>query len=181
MADYLATNTARLKVLQQGGRGQHHILFRAAPMAAQAGVIAEARSLCTLFGAFCFNGTLFASAEWAASGSDVFLPVDWGAPIEISSAAGVSNADEYGRYVRFEAKSTGGSRCSWTVFNVIPQTGTANNRLIASENANVADTVAGLNAASGVLCAIDQLPFFAKSYANTGINDAVKKRSRAFA
>jgi len=181
MADYLATNTPRLKVLQSGPRGTHHMLFRAIPASDVAAVVTEVRSIVTLMNGLCLDGTSWASAEWAAEGSEVFLPVSWGAAITAASGAAASAVDEYGRYVRFEGKSTTGARVSWALFNVLNTTGTANNRLTGAENAAVNNIVAGLNGSTSILCAIDQNPFFMKTYGNTGINDAVAKRSRIFA
>lgn len=181
MADYLSTNTARLKVLQSGPRGQHHMQFRAATGIDQAAAITEVRSILTTMLPFLLDGASFISAEWAAEGSDIFLPAAWGSPLAPSSGIGLSGNDEYGRYVRFDGKSSTAARVSFTLFNVSRSSGTANNRLTGTEEGTVTNVVAALNGAAGVLCAIDQNTFFMKAYANTGLNDAVAKRSRIFA
>jgi hypothetical protein len=130
---------------------------------------------------FTFTGTSFESAEVAHEGSEVFLPVVWGDPIISSTAAGVTPQDEYGRYVNFVGRTIGGSRVTYYLFNVEKNTGTANNRLTSAENINVASVIATLQGAGVNLVGIDQNPFVMKSYANTGINDAVAKKARSLA
>ena len=181
MADYTASNTPRLKVLQTGPRGTHHMVFRFGPATSQVNMISQARAITGAMLGLCVDGTSFESAEVAAEGSEVFVPVAWGAVQTAASGQGVTAQDEYGRYVNFVGRSTGGSRVAYYLFNVSYQTGTANNRLTAAEKAAVATVLTAI-ATDGInLVAIDQNPFFMKSYANTGINDAVAKKSRALA
>lgn len=181
MADYLATNTPRLKVLYTGPRGTHHMIFRFAPATSIANMVSQTRTIIGELKGFTLETTSFESAEHAAEGSEVFLPVDWGAAILSNSATAVTANDEYGRYVNFVGRSTGGSRVAFYLFNVYRNTGTANNRLTNAENAAVGPALATF-AGSGInLVAIDQNPVVMKSYCNTGINDAVAKKSRALA
>jgi hypothetical protein len=181
MADYEASNTKRLKVLQTGPRGTHHLIFRFPQVESAANMISQARAVCTSMQGLLLDGTSFESAEVANEGSEVFLPVAWGAPIITATGAGVTAGDEYGRYVNFVGRSLGGSRVAYYLFNVTRATGTANNRLTSSENANVGTILSAFAAEGNNFVAIDQNPFVLKSYANTGINDAVAKKSRALA
>jgi hypothetical protein len=181
MADYVASNTKRLKVLQTGQRGTHHMTFRFPEVQSEATMITQARAVCTAMAAFCIMQTSFESAEVAHEGSEVFLPVVWGDPITVAGTGVAGNNEEYGRYVNFVGRSTGGSRVAFYLFNVPQSTGTKNNRLTGAEDANVTAVIAALQAAGTNFVAIDQNPFVMKSYANTGINDAVAKKSRALA
>lgn len=179
MADYTASNTKRLKVLQTGPRGSHHMIFRFPEVQSEATMISQARAACTAMVVYCLQLTSFESAEVAHEGSDVFLPVDWGAPINSAAPSPATNLDEYGRYVNFVGRSTAGSRVAFYLFNVGRDTGTANNRMTAAESAQVPVVLATL-AGSGInIVAIDQNPFVMKSYANTGINGQVAKKSRS--
>lgn len=181
MADYLATNTQRYKVLYTGPRGTHHMIFRFPTGTSLANMTSQVRTVLGEMKGLTLEGTQFESAELAPEGSEVFLPVDFGAVIVSNSATGVTAQDEYGRYVNFVGRSTGGSRVAFYLFNVHKGTASANNRLTAAENA-VVGTVIPTLAGSGInICAIDQNPFVMKSYANTGINDAVAKKSRSLA
>jgi hypothetical protein len=179
MADYLSTNTKRLKVLQTGPRGTHSLTFRFPGVQDAATMIAQARTVTAAMLVICLNTTGFISAEVAAEGSDVFLPVDWGTPQIASNADVAGQLDEYGRYVNFVGRSIGGSRVAFYLFNVDRATGTPNNRLTATENGNIVPILDALQAAGTNFVAIDQNPFVMKTYANTGINDKVGKKSRA--
>lgn len=181
MADYVPFNTPRLKVLQTGPRGTHHMMFRFAPATSEANMISQARAITLKMLDLCIDGTSFESAETAAEGSDIFVPVAWGAAQVAGGGAGVSINDEYGRYVNFVGRSTAGSRCAFYLFNVHKLTGTANNRLTTAENGAVGLVLTEIATTAINLVAIDQNPIVMKSYANTGINDAVAKKARALA
>jgi hypothetical protein len=181
MADYLSFNTPRLKVLQTGPRGTHHMIFRFGLATSEANMITQSRAVCDQMKDLCLDGTAFESAELAAEGSEVFLPIAWGSPMVAATGAGVTAQDEYGRYVNFVGRSTAGSRVAYYLFNVKKDTGTANNRLTIAENAQVGNILDAIRDDAINLVAIDQNAFVMKSYANTGINDAVAKKSRALA
>jgi len=181
MADFIPENTPRLKVLQTGPRGSHHMTFRFAPATSVENMISQARDVVTAMADFTFAGCSFESAELAAEGSNVFLPVDWGAPIVTAGAIAVTVNDEYGRYVNFVGRTTAGSRVAFYLFNVHKGNATANNRLTAGESAQIALVTAALTDSGTNFVGIDQNPFVMKSYANTGINDAVAKKSRSLA
>src|SRR4029453_7166868 len=106
MADYLATNTKRLKVEQTGPRGTHHMIIRFPQVESDANVLSQSRAICTAMKGFCVDGTSWASAEIANEGSDVFLPFTWGAAITASSGATADNNTLYGAYVNFVGRST---------------------------------------------------------------------------
>lgn len=181
MADYAASNTPRLKVLQTGPRGTHHMVFRFGLATSEANMISQSRAVCTIMANLMIMGSAWESAELAAEGSEVFLPIAWGASIPATSAESVSPQDEYGRYVNFVGRSTAGSRVAYYLFNVHRYTGTSNNRLTNAENAQVGNILSSI-ATDGInLVAIDQNPFVMKAYANTGINDAVAKKARSLA
>jgi hypothetical protein len=157
------------------------MIFRFAPATSTVNMITQVRTVLGEMKGLTLEGTAFESAELAAEGSEVFLPVDFGAPITSNSSTAATVNDEYGRYVNFVGRTTGGSRVAFYLFNVYRNTGTANNRLTVTENA-VVGTVLPTLAGSGInLVGIDQNPFVMKSYANTGINDAVAKKARALA
>lgn len=181
MADYVASNTKRLKVLQTGPRGTHHMIFRFPQVQSDATMISQARTVTLAMLDLCLDGTSFESAEVASEGSEVFTPIAWGAVQTAATGNGVTSQDEYGRYVNFVGRSTAGSRVAFYLFNAHKQTASANNRLTAAENAAVASVTAALAATGTNFIAIDQNPFVMKSYANTGINDAVAKKSRSLA
>lgn len=181
MTNYASTNTKRLKVLYTGPRGTHHMIFRFPQVQSEATMISQVRTVITNMAALTFEGTNFEAAEVADEGSEVFLPVAWGAAIPGTSTIAVGVNDEYGRYVNFVGRTTGGSRVAFYLFNVRSSTGTANNRLTATEQPLVATIINSLQASGVNFVGIDQNPFVMKSYANTGINDAVAKKSRSLA
>jgi hypothetical protein len=181
MADYAASNTKRIKVLQTGPRGSHHMVFRFPEVQDEATMISQTRAATLAMNNICMDGASWVSAEVAHEGSEVFLPVDWGAPQVAASGAGVVATDEYGYYVNFVGRSLGGSRVAFYLFNVFGGVKTANNRLTTAENASLAGILATLAGAGINFVAIDQNPFVMKGYANTGINDAVAKKSRSLA
>lgn len=179
MADFLSTNTPRLKMTQTGPRGTHKMTFRVLPGTSSADALNAVTPVIESMLAFMLSATAWASAEWAVEGSDVFLPIDFTPIPHVSGIEAVSNAHEYGRYVNFVGRSSAGSRASFYLFNVINATMSANNRMTPAENVNLQATLDAFAANDDVLCAIDQNPFVLKAYANTGINDQVAKKSRA--
>lgn len=179
MADYLSTNTARLRVTQTGPRGTHKMVFRAAPESSKALVIGSARTIVTAMQGFLLSTTAFSSAEWAEYGSDVFLPADWGAPIVTTAPNAASNTTPYGIYLNFPGRSAAGSRVAFYLFNIFEAFQTTNNRLTPAEQPAVTGVCDALDGASGILCGIDQTSFIMKRYANSGINDRVAKKSRS--
>jgi hypothetical protein len=181
MADYLATNTPRLKMTQTGPRGTHHMTFRVKPGTTPAAALVAVTPVIEAMLPLMTEGTAWNSAEFAAIDSDVFLPVDFTPIIHAPTGLNVLNTFPYGMYVNFVGRTAAGSRVAFYLFNVDRDYLTANNRLTPAENANVATVKTVMQANSAVLCGIDQNSFILKDYANTGINDAVAKRSRAFA
>jgi hypothetical protein len=179
MADFLQTNTPRLRVTQTGARGSHKLTFRYPPAGVLADAIAAARSIVTLMLAFNLSGTSYESAEWAAEGSDVFLPATWGSPITGGAQPAATNAVPYGLYLNFLGRTSAGSRVAWYVFNTHPNSQSANNRLTPAESSDVTDLIAAFTTSATVLCGIDQNTFVMKAYANTGINDRIAKKSRS--
>lgn len=181
MADYVASNTPRLKVTQTGPRGTHKMTFRVVPGTSVADAISAVQPVIEAMFPILLNGVTWASAEYAAEGSDVFLPTTF-APIPQGGATeNVDNSYPYGQYVNFIGRSTGGSRVAFYLFNVTKATMTANNRLTAAEAASLTNILTVFAANADVLCGIDQNPFVLKAYANTGINDDVAKKARALA
>lgn len=179
MADYLETNTARIRVTQTGPRGTHKMIFRVDPASTLLLASDEAHAICTAILALLLSGTGYPSAEAAAEGSDVFLPIDWEPITHVTGIETVSNAHEYGAYANFVGRTVGGSRVAFYVFNIINQIKTANNRLTVAEFGELAGMLTAFNGATGILCGIDQNSFTMKGYVNTGINDRVAKKSRS--
>lgn len=181
MADYVPSNTKRIKVLQTGPRGSHHMTFRFPEIQSEATMLSQTRAATLAMLGLCFDGTSWVSAEVAHEGSEVFLPIAWGAAQTAAGGAGLTTQSEYGRYVNFVGRSLGGSRVAYYLFNVVDATGTPNNRLTNAENPNVGLVIATLAGAGINIVAIDQNETVLKGYANTGINDAVAKKSRSLA
>jgi hypothetical protein len=157
------------------------MVFRFGLATSVANMVSQARTVTSAMLGLCLNGTTWESAELAPEGSEVFLPVAWGAAQVKTGGTDVAVGDEYGRYVNFVGRSTGGSRVAFYVFNVVRDSGTANNRLTQAESADVTAVLAALAAGGTNFAAIDQNPFVMKAYANSGINDAVAKKSRSLA
>ena len=182
MADYVANNTRRLRVEYTGPRGTHHMIFRnSGLLSSEAGLIASARDIATLMVGFQLDGTSWVSAEAAAEGSDIFLPVAWGAAITSSSGVAANNATQWGAYLNFVGRSSAGSRVTFYMFNVQQVFMTANNRLTVAEQASLQTLIDAINSATSELTAIDRQFFTLKNYANTGINDHVGKKARVSA
>jgi hypothetical protein len=181
MADYLQTNTARIRVTQTGPRGTHKMVFRVDPASTIALARDEAHAICTLMLPFMLSATAWPSAESAAEGSDVFLPIDWTTIIHTDGIEAANNSHEYGAYCNFFGRSAGGSRCAWYLFNIINAVKTANNRLTAAEFPSLTALLDAFNGSAGIISGIDQNPFIMKGYANTGINGRVAKKARALA
>jgi len=179
MADYMSWNTPRLKMTQTGPRGTHKMTFRLAPGLSYIDGLAAVTPVIESMLALMLSDTAWAAAEFAAQGSDTFLPVPFTPIPHVSGVEAASNAHEYGRYVNFIGRSAGGSRVAFYLFNVINATQSANNRLTAVENAALTDIFAAFAANSDVIVGIDRNVFTLKPYANTGINDDVAKKSRA--
>jgi hypothetical protein len=179
MADYLATNTPRLRMTQTGPRGTHKMQFRVVPGTTSAAALTAVTPVIEAMLPLMTQGCSWAAAEWAPEGSDVFLPIDFTPINRAPTGIDVVNTYPYGMYVNWIGRSSAGSRASFYLFNVDRDYMTANNRLTPAENANVGTVITVFAANSDVLCAIDQQPFTLKNYANTGINDEVAKKSRA--
>jgi hypothetical protein len=179
MADYLETNTPRLRVTQTGPRGTHHMIFRSQPASAPATMISGARAVITAMAQYCWHTTSWALADIAPEGSDVFLPVDWGTPIPGGLDADPNNVEPYGVYLNFIGRSLAGSRVAFYLFNVGRDFMTANNRLTPTEHSGVTVVKAAIDAVENGIVAIDQAPVRMKAYANSGINDRVAKKSRS--
>lgn len=179
MADYLPTNTARIRVTQTGPRGTHKMVFRVDPASTIALAMDEARSILTLMLPYMLAGSTWESAEVAAEGSDVFLPATF-APITGAAGETAANATPYGLYLNFVGRTTAGSRVAFYLFNVGPALMTANNRLTPAEHSlTLPPLLAAFNGATGILAGIDQNSFVMKGYANSGIHDRVARKSRA--
>jgi hypothetical protein len=177
MADFLSSNTRRLRVLYTGPRGSHVMLFRnSGDASTMAALITAARAAATAFIGLQWTTTSWISAEGAEQDSDIFLPVVWGAAITAGGAANPTNADPFGFYGQFVGRSTAGSRVSWYLYNVNTSISSANNRFTPAESAVVSTITAALVA--NTLCAIDRNPFVMKQYANTGYNDHLVRVSR---
>jgi hypothetical protein len=160
-----------------GPRGTHMMLFRnAGLLGTMASLIASARAVATAMIGLQWAGTSWVSAEGADAGSDVFLPVTWGAAITAGGAAIPTNFDAYGFYVQIVARSTGGSRVGWYIYNCNTTLSSANNRLIPIEAPQLTTILAAMIA--GDLTAIDGNSFVCKPYANTGFNDHLVRVSR---
>lgn len=181
MADYLSTNTARLRVTQTGPRGTHRMQFRFMDVTPDADMVGEARLICAALKALVFIDTAWISAEKAVEGSDVFLPVDWGGAINSTGVVSESNIEPYGTYLNFLGRTSAGSRVAYYLYNVPAIYLTKNNRLTPAEEANVGAVITAFNAAPPVMVGIDQNGFVMKAYANSGINDQVAKKSRSLA
>lgn len=179
MADFLSTNTPRLKFTQTGPRGTHKMTFRVVPGTTQAAALAAATPVIEAMLGFMISATAWASAEWANEGSDVFVPIDFTPIPHVSGIEAATNTLPYGAYVNFTGRSTAGSRAAFYLFNVGINTMSANNRLTPAEYASLTTVLDAFAANDAVLCAIDQNPFVMKGYANTGINDKVAKKSRS--
>lgn len=179
MADYLETNTPRLRVTQTGPRGTHHMIFRSQPASSHATMIAGARAILTTLAVFCWHSTSWALADIAAEGSDVFLPADWGSPIAGGLDADPGNTDPYGVYLNFIGRSLGGSRAAFYLFNVATNYMTANNRLTPTEAPPITAVKTAIDDVANGIVAIDQTSVVMKAYANSGINDRVAKKSRS--
>lgn len=181
MADYLPTNTARIRVTQTGPRGTHKMVFRVDPASTVLLATDEVHSICELMTAFMVSATSWVSAEAAPLGSDVFLPIAWTAIVHPDGVEAVTNSNPYGLYLNFVGRTTAGSRTAFYLFNVAMSTMTANNRLTPAENVSIAPLLDAFNGSAGILCGIDQNAFIMKGYGNSGINDRVAKKSRSLA
>jgi hypothetical protein len=179
MADYVASNTRRLRVTYSGPRGQHVMLFRnAGLLSTLAGLIAGARAVVTEMALMQVSGTSWISAEYADEGSDIFLPATWGAAINAPGTFTADNTNAFGSYAQFTGKSTSGSRASFYIFNVATGYLTANNRLTPTELAQVTAICDAIEDSANGLCAIDKGSIVCKRYANTRINAHVARISR---
>lgn len=179
MADYLSTNTARIRYTQTGPRGTHKMQFRVKPGTTSAAALAATQPVIEAMMGIMISATAWASAEWANEGSDIFLPIDFVPLLHPDGAEAATNNLPYGLYVNFVGRSLAGSRAAFYLFNTGILTQTANNRLTPAENAVVTTIRDAFAANSAVVCAIDQNSFVLKNYANTGLNDKVAKKSRA--
>ena len=179
MADYLATNTPRLRMTQSGPRGTHKMGFRVVPGTTAADALAAATPIIEAMLLYMLGGSAWTAAEFAPEGSDVFLPVDF-TPIAASTGdRPATNQTPYGVYMNFIARSAGGSRCAWYLFNVPVEVISANNRSTLGEYGVISAVISAFQANSLPLCGIDQTAFTMKQYANTGINDKVARKSRS--
>jgi hypothetical protein len=181
MADYLPTNTPRLRMTQTGPRGTHKMVFRVVPGTTPAGALAAVTPVIEAMLPFMISATAWASAEFAAEGSEVFLPVPFTPIVHADGVEAVNPTNAYGLYINWIGRSSAGSRAAFYLFNVGVGSMTANNRLTPAENASITALLAAFDANNTVLCAIDQNPFVLKAYGNTGINADVAKKSRALA
>ncbi len=181
MADYLSTNTPRLRVTQTGPRGTHKMTFRVASGSDSAAALTAVTPILELMFPLMLNHTAWASAEFAAEGSDVFLPVAFTPLAAPENTENVDNSYPYGQYVNFVGRTGSGSRVAYYLFNVTRATMTANNRLTTAEHASLAALLAAFAANVPPLVGIDQNGYVLKAYANTGINDQVAKKARSLA
>ena len=179
MADYLSTNTPRLKMTQSGPRGTHHMTFRVGSAIEPPAALTAVTPIIQLMLPFMMSGTAWSAAEWAAQGSDVFLPITFTPIIHPDNTEYVTNLHEYGAYINFVGRSTGGSRVAFYLFNITLGCKTANNRLTAAEHAGISPLLAAFAANAATLAGIDQNPFVLKAYANSGVNGKVAKKSRS--
>jgi hypothetical protein len=182
MADYASDYTRRIRVQYSGPRGTHKMQFRNyGLLSTNAGLIAGARAAVVTLATLQFPGTVWNGAEIADAGSEIFLPVTWGADITAAAGPAATNTDPFGAYLQFTARSTGGSRVSFYLYNVSAVHLTANNRLTLSEEAGLAAIWTALEDATNGLTAIDGNSFVCKRYANTKINSHIARISRAAA
>lgn len=181
MADYLATNTPRLRMTYTGARGTHKMTFRLADGIGGAAGLTAVTPIIELMFPFMINNVSWVGAEFAPEGSDIFIPIEFTPIVSGVAIENVSNNNPYGEYINFVGRSAGGSRVAFYLFNCRHGLTTANNRLSPAEEGAITALVAAFTANSATLRGIDQTPFVMRAYANTGINKLVARKSRALA
>lgn len=121
--------------------------------------------------------------DFRAQDSEVAIPISAGS-VTAPAAGTVSTsgrvAGQAAAQMRFEGRSTGGSKCSITLFGTNwLLTGVSEDfRITYAENSGVANAIDALNNMTTQLRAIDGQPVVWKQYVNLKYNDRVMRRLR---
>ena len=177
MAPLPVNGTDRLKCTYSGPFGTHTMVFRAPDGETHAGLLADVQALVPFLAACQYDGTVWGTAEYSASGSDIFLPeVDW---IAITSDSGVNPAGTNGpsAFLEFGGRSAGGRRVKFYLFETFFS---PNDKMKIEQGQStlVDDVVGQLNDDGSEICAIDGLVTTYYTYANVGQNDYITHRAR---
>jgi hypothetical protein len=174
MAPLPVNSTNRLWVRKVGVTGTHEIMFRGQPGSDQVDLAGVASDFLNATKGLVYEGDIWTSARYSASGSDLSFPVGW-TPI-----AGANGSAYDGRnqpfFVDWVGRGPDGRRVRWSIQGAVPFQD-SNYRAVQGENAGVDAGIASLNSAVSILATIGGTPPFVYGYADVGYN-AYQQRKR---
>lgn len=177
MAPLPVNGTDRLKVTYSGPFGTHTMMFRAPDGETHAGLVEDVQALVPLMAAAQYDGTIWGTAEYSVSGSDIFLPEsDW---VAVTSDSGInpSGISAPSAFLEFGGRSAGGRRVKFYLFETF--FAPSEDMKVDGGESVIVDTIIGqLNDDGSEICAIDGLVTTYYSYANLGQNDYLTHRAR---
>src|SRR4029453_12185032 len=170
MAALPLNTTARLKCPSSGPFGTHTMIFRAPDGESHAGLVEDARNVISAMANCQFDGTVWGTAEYSVSGSDLFFPEsDW-EPIESESGINPGANSGPSTFLEFGGRSAGGRRVKFYLFETFFQED-EDMKYEAGDSALVDEVITQLGRPESEICAIDGLVTTYYTYANIGQND----------
>ena len=169
---------ARLKVHYHGPFGIHTMLFHARTGMGDIDFGTAVHNIVIAMVGATWNGTVFDRAEFAAAGSNIFVPDPSWAPVARLSATNPPATAAPSHFAHFGGRSpTTGKRAKWYLFEDTLGD-TADMRLSSAENADVSAIVSAIIAANEQVGAIDGSAITPYAYANVGQNDYITHKAR---
>ena len=92
------------------------MLFRGISGSSQGAIVSAARSVITAMVDMQYDGTSWGSAEFAAQGSNVFLPVAGWTPIVSTSGVDPGTNNGVAKFLEFGMRDTFGIRAKWYLY-----------------------------------------------------------------
>jgi hypothetical protein len=163
MAALSPANTPRFRINYNVNTKVHDFQIRSAGSPGSVGTAVDAFLTALATNLF---GLTVQTVEFAATGSNVFIPVTSGIEGNVYGG-GVGNQDEIPNFIGFVGRSAAGKKWKLAVNGTKVLGG--NYRFVAGENTVVDNAIAALNAYTGLI-AIDGAAVTVYTYANAGRN-----------
>lgn len=179
MAPVVPTTTNRLKVHYSGPFGEHTMLFHGATGTTAEDLAGDVADFIDQAVALQYSDVVWDTAEYAAAGSNIFLPYAAWTPINGTTAITPNPLSAPSAFCQFGGRAFGsGVRVKLYLFEVWTA-GRDNMRILAGEEAGVDAVIAELSSVDNQIAAIDGETPVWKTYANVGQNDHLTRKARS--
>lgn len=188
MADYAPNVTPRYRLHYTCG-GRAHTTMCRGPRSTTAAVMttigqALFNGLFDALKAALFDDLAFTAAEYALTDSDLFFPTTLPAAVAGTVAIATASKQDSITHLTFSGRGTLGSKVSYKVYgialnpDVVPDNAYTDFLILSTEDGNVANAVAVLNAGGNNIVAVDNSKPLFPGRATVKVNDFWLRRVR---